>query len=351
MHLDQLRNEIARLDRQILELVAERVSVARSIGELKMERGLPVRNLEVEEKVLKRHLDIAIELGLNPRAVRDISRVLIQEAIEEQASLPRPEERQKNIMIIGGAGKMGRWMTNLLSSCGHIIHVMDPKDGGSCTLEDAADMDVVMVSAPISKVDGLLQQLDGLTGEKTLIFDISSLKSPFTETLRRMAASKKVCSVHPMFGPSARSMYDRNLLLCDCGCQEAVDEAKELFDDHGARMTVIPLEEHDRYMSYVLGMSHAVNIAFFTAVERSGVPLEEFERMASTTFLKHLDTARSVASEDPDLYHEIQHLNQKSHDSWEAFSNAVAMVKDASLREEPSAFRAIMERGRRYFQP
>ena len=242
-------------------------------------------------------------------------------------------------------------MTNLLSSCGHIIHVMDPKDGGSCTLEDAADMDVVMVSAPISKVDGLLQQLDGLTGEKTLIFDISSLKSPFTETLRRMAASKKVCSVHPMFGPSARSMYDRNLLLCDCGCQEAVDEAKELFDDHGARMTVIPLEEHDRYMSYVLGMSHAVNIAFFTAVERSGVPLEEFERMASTTFLKHLDTARSVASEDPDLYHEIQHLNQKSHDSWEAFSNAVAMVKDASLREEPSAFRAIMERGRRYFQP
>ena len=62
MHLDQLRNEIARLDRQILELVAERVSVARSIGELKMERGLPVRNLEVEEKVVKWHLDIAIEL-------------------------------------------------------------------------------------------------------------------------------------------------------------------------------------------------------------------------------------------------------------------------------------------------
>lgn len=351
MHLDELRNEIGRLDRQILQLVAQRISVARDIGRMKQEQGLPVRNLEVEERVLERHLNTAMELGLNPRAVREISRILIQEAIEEQASLPRPEGSQKDIMIVGGAGKMGQWMAELLSSCGHAIHVVDPQAQGGSSLQDAGSMDVVMVSAPISKVDGILRELDSLAAEDTLIFDISSLKSPFSGTLRTMAASKKVCSVHPMFGPSARSMYDRNLLFCDCGCREAVDGAMDLFDDHGARMTVMSLEEHDRYMSYVLGMSHAVNIAFFTALERSGVSLDEFRRMASTTFLKHLDTAKSVASEDPDLYHEIQHLNQKSHDSWEAFSNAVNMVKDASLREEPSAFRAIMDRGRRYFQP
>lgn len=350
MNLEGLRKEIAKVDSQIWELMAKRVSIARRIGEHKRQLDLPIRNLEVEEEVVKRHLQSALTLGLNPQAVEEISRILIQEAIEEQAALPRPKKEQQDIMIIGGAGKMGAWMSRLLSASGHRIHLLDPRIDNGVKMQDASGMDVVMVSAPISKVDRLLQEVDCHAAPQTLIFDISSLKSPFLPTLQDMASRRKVCSVHPMFGPGARSMYDRNLLFCDCNNREAVEEAMRLFDDHGARMTVLPLPEHDRYMSYILGMSHATNIAFFTALERSEIPLTEFMGMASTTFLKHLDAARSVALEDADLYYEIQHLNQRSHDSWEAFSTAVELVKEASLQEDPQAFRSIMDRGRLFFE-
>ena len=37
--------------------------------------------------------------------------------------------------------------------------------------------------------------------------------------------------------------------------------------DQGANMKTMDVDEHDRFMSYVLGLSHIVNIAFFTVLE------------------------------------------------------------------------------------
>lgn len=350
MNLDELRNEIACVDKEILDLVAKRVQVARRIGEVKRDLHIPIRNIPVEEKVVERFQTMAKDRGLNQKAGEELARLLIREAIEEQASLPKPQAIRKKVMIIGGAGKMGVWLSDLLSSSGHHITILDPLCQNGTDMEMAREMDAVIISAPISKVPEILRDLHRLCLRDTLVFDISSLKSPFMAELREFAAEGKFCSVHPMFGPNARSMYDRNLLFCDCGNTDAVQEAMSLFDDHGARMTVIPVEEHDRYMSYVLGMSHAINIAFFTALEKSAIPLEEFKRMASTTFLKHLDTAKSVASEDARLYYEIQRLNQKSHDSWEAFSAAVDMVMEASLDDDATDFFVLMEKGKEFFR-
>lgn len=350
MNLDELRDEIAGFDREIVDLIAKRVQTARRIGELKRDMRMPIRNIPVEEKVIKRFSAMAMERGLNQKAGEDLALLLIREAIEEQASLPKLQATRKKVMIIGGAGKMGVWLSDLLCSSGHDITIVDPLCQNGANIELAQDMDAVIVSAPISNIPDILHELNRICRDETLVFDIASLKSPFVRELKEFALGKKFCSVHPMFGPTARSMYDRNLLLCDCGNAEAVQEAMSLFDDHGARMTVIPIDEHDRYASYVLGMSHAINIAFFTALEKSGIPLEEFKRVASTTFLKHLDTAQSVASEDPRLYYEIQHLNQKSHDSWESFSSAVDLVMNASLDEDSHDFFVLMKKGKEFFR-
>ncbi len=348
LNLDDLRKEIAALDIQLLELVAKRISLARSIGELKQEKGLPVRNLGVEGEVRKRHQRVASELGLDPRAVDSISSILIQEAIEEQASIPMEESFRREVMIVGGAGKMGQWMADLLRSCGHSVHISDPSWKDGVPLSKAAEMDVIVIATPISIVDEVLSELDGLISSDCLLFDIASLKSPFQDRLLKMATRGKVCSVHPMFGPGVRSMYDRNLIFCDCGSTEAVEEAMALLDHHGARMSTIPVTEHDRYMSYVLGMSHAASIAFLSALEMSGISSEEFGRMASTTFRRQIEGARSVGEEDPSLYHEIQRLGDL--EGWGSLSAAVERLREAALNEDPAPFREIMEKGRTYLR-
>jgi len=63
-------------------------------------------------------------------------------------------------------------------------------------------------------------------------------------------------------------------------------------------------------------MSHALNIAFFDALAKSGHPFEELRMTASTTFVNQVENSRRVAKEDPEMYYEIQHLNPITERRW-----------------------------------
>ncbi len=349
MELNEIRDEIGDIDRQILALTKRRLELARMVGENKVETGAAVRNIPQENKVIDRFRGFALENGMNPVYAEGICKLLMQESIEIQASLPRPAMESKHIAIIGGNGKMGRWMGEMLTRSGHRVDIIDPSAGNGLTVEDSKWADVIIVSIPISRTDSMLRKLDTICKPDALIFDLSSLKSPFIDTLRELGTRRRVCSIHPMFGPSAQSMYDRNVIVCDCGCPDATEEAHLLLSNHGANITRMPVEKHDVYMSYVLGLSHAVNIAFFTVLERSGITFDDMESVASTTFQKLMDTNRSVALEDPYLYYEIQHLNSSRETMLNEFNKAVNDVVNATLSENPMAFKDLMDRGREYF--
>ncbi len=73
--LDELkaqRDEIARIDRALLELLADRVRVGRRVGELKRQAGLPVLDPKREAEVLRNITGMARSLGLPSEPVRDI---------------------------------------------------------------------------------------------------------------------------------------------------------------------------------------------------------------------------------------------------------------------------------------
>ncbi|MBR2254380.1 MAG: prephenate dehydrogenase/arogenate dehydrogenase family protein [Candidatus Methanomethylophilaceae archaeon] len=349
MSTDDRRKEIADIDMQILDLCRRRLELARGVGEDKAAVGADIRNIEVEEKVIDRYRGYALDHGMDPVCAESICRTLMQESIALQATVPRKTFEPRHVAIIGGNGKMGRWFADLLSKSGHRVDIIDPSAGNGLTMEDAKWADVIIVSIPISRTSGVLERLATIARKDALIFDVASLKSPSVEVLRRMAKDRKVCSIHPMFGPSAGSMYGRNLLVCDCGCGKAVEEAVALFKDHGGNIRVMPVEDHDKYMSYVLGLSHAVNIAFFTVLERSGISYEDMRSVASTTYSKLMDTNVSVALEDPYLYYEIQHLNSYRESMLEEFDRSVKDVVDAALSDDPRPFKNLMDKGREYF--
>ena len=349
MTLEDVRKEIEGIDMEILSLMKRRLELAEEVGRDKVARSAPVRNIVQEKNVIDRYRGYALEHGMNPVYAEHICKILMQESIEVQASLPRTTSEMHHIAIIGGYGKMGRWFADLLRQSGHRVDIIDPSSGNGLTIDDAKWSDTVIVSVPISRTKGILEKLDSICPDDALIFDIASLKSPFIDALEDMGKRRRVCSVHPMFGPSAESMYDRNLLVCNCGSDEAVDAVMGLLGNHGADVRTMPVRDHDRYMSYVLGLSHAVNIAFFTVLDRSGIDFGDMRSVASTTYNKLMDTNESVALEDPYLYYEIQHLNAYREDMLNEFNRAVHDVVDAALADSPEAFKELMDKGREYF--
>lgn len=70
--LAQLRGEIERLDRTLIELVAERVRLARRVGAAKRAAGLPTLDPAREAAVVRRAGALAREAGLDDEEVRYI---------------------------------------------------------------------------------------------------------------------------------------------------------------------------------------------------------------------------------------------------------------------------------------
>ena len=108
------------------------------------------------------------------------------------------------------------------------------------------------------------------------------------------------------------------------------------------------LDEHDRLIAYVLGLSHALNIAFFTALADSGEAAPRLARLSSTTFDAQIDVASKVAQESPELYFEIQSLNDYGAESLEALRRAVDRVAQAVMNRDAAGFVSLMQRGREY---
>jgi chorismate mutase/prephenate dehydrogenase len=110
----------------------------------------------------------------------------------------------------------------------------------------------------------------------------------------------------------------------------------------------LDLESHDRFIAYVLGLSHALNIAFFTALAESGEAAPHLARLSSTTFDAQLAVASSVAAENPALYFEIQSLNDYGSESLAALLYAVERLRSVVRAGDQAGFVALMERGRAY---
>jgi len=68
--LAAFRDEIERIDRQIVGLIAERVAVARRVGPLKQALGMPILDPPREASIVRRAGELARAAGLADEDVR-----------------------------------------------------------------------------------------------------------------------------------------------------------------------------------------------------------------------------------------------------------------------------------------
>jgi chorismate mutase/prephenate dehydrogenase len=357
--LDDLRRRLNEIDRQFIALIAERKAISGEVARVKRSTGYPTRDYERERDVILGVRAAASELGVSPALAEEILRLLIRSSLQtqEQASVAaRGAGTGRRALVIGGGGKMGGWFVGFLGSQGFTVEVADPSGGpaGVPHVEDwrktDLNYDYIVVATPLGVTDAILSDL-ALRRPRGVIFDVGSLKSPLRSGLLALKTHGcRVTSLHPMFGPDTELLSGRHVVFVDLGHAEALASARELFAPTMAEQVVMSLDDHDRLIAYVLGLSHALNIAFFTALAESGEAAPRLARMSSTTFDSQLDVATRVAQESPELYYEIQSLNDFGAESLEALAKAVERIRTAVFSKDQQAFAALMRRGRDYLE-
>lgn len=259
-------------------------------------------------------------------------------------------------LVVGGRGLMGRWFCSFLESMGHEVLTVDPQGPTkgylraptiAAGLQHLGPRDLALLATPMERTAEALEEVRRARTE-ALVADVSSIKAPLRAGLRRMARERfKVVSLHPMWGPDAVLLSDKNLLVLDCGSRAAVREVKGLFRDTAVKVQELPLEDHDRLMGWALGLPHVTSLAFSLALARSGVGPEQLEQLGGPTMKQQLRVARGVARENKALYHGIQALNPHSP---EVHGALLASLKElqAALRD-PARFNALMAACEAYY--
>ncbi|HUG27234.1 MAG TPA: prephenate dehydrogenase/arogenate dehydrogenase family protein [Gemmatimonadales bacterium] len=352
--LQQARHRIAAVDRELMALVSERMRLATDVGQAKRVLGLPVRSFGTEAEVLARYRAAAAAAGLEHEFAEAVALLLIDGAVRRQEELSGraiPTQAQ-SVVVVGGAGKMGRWFRGFFEGQGHDVRVIDPSlspdDPVQAPDGALAEADLVVVAVSLAATPRVLAEVFSVA-PRGLVLDIASLKSHLIEPLGAAAAAGlRVASLHPLFGPEVRTLGGRVMAVCDCGNQGAADEAAALFADTAVTITRLPIEEHDRYMQYVLGLSHLVSLLFAATVTRSGMTTAELNAMASTTWLKQVRTAAEVVGENPEMYHQIQRLNQHSAELFALMREQLGALESAALADEPGGFVALMIAAREF---
>src|ERR1700724_3306915 len=127
--LEELRQRVNDLDRQLVALVAERKAVSEEVARVKRATGRPTRDYEREREVLMGVRAMAAERGVSAELVEQLLRLLIRSSLttQEHASVvARGAGTGRRALVIGGAGKMGTWFVSFLASQGFAVEVADP---------------------------------------------------------------------------------------------------------------------------------------------------------------------------------------------------------------------------------
>ena len=339
--LDNLRARIDELDTRLIAIAAERIALVRDIAAAKRRQQLPTVDFAREADVLGRARAKAAERGIDPQIAEDLLKRLIVASISAQDDVTvrvGASGAGKRAVIVGGAGRMGRWMARFLGAHGYETGALDPgapADEQAWAQAALATADLVVCSTPPATIASLYREWEAAP-PAGLIVDIASIKTPLIEPIRRLQARRaRVASIHPMFGPSIVMLRDADVVVCDTDDREATDVVEGLFRPTTARLVHIPLAEHDRVMADLLSLAHATAIAFALALPRSQ------HAVRSTTFQKLESLAAALVRESPDVYYEIQSKNPHSLAALTTLNEALGRVVEAAGSGTPDAFRAL----------
>jgi prephenate dehydrogenase len=190
----------------------------------------------------------------------------------------------KTVAIVGGYGKMGTCLAKLLKQggvnviiCGRRANVAEEVAGrigvDFAPMDEAvSEADVCILSVPIDKTYEVGMRVARSMKKNSLLIDITSVKSGVADRLERdLPRSIKYVSIHPLFGPSVRSLRNRNVIMIKGRDFRVASKLASFLERRGANTLFLTVKEHDRLMASVQALHHFVLTSFFnTLKERVG---------------------------------------------------------------------------------
>ncbi|MCP3875576.1 MAG: bifunctional chorismate mutase/prephenate dehydrogenase [Desulfobacteraceae bacterium] len=300
-----LRNTIDKIDSKILSLLAQRHAQVEKVVKLKKEHHIPVYHPAREEDLISKLRIQAGKANLDPDFMEDLYRVILRQSRVKQTDQMahkgvRPGAR---ILIIGGAGEMGRFFTTLFQKSEYDVTILTRQDWNNAK-QLCIGIDLVIVSVPIEKTEDIIEQIAPFLESNTILADLTSIKQ---KPLKKMIECHKgpVIGLHPLFGGTSTSL-DKQIIVVTPGrnsqsCQWIVEQ----FTLWGAIVVEATAKEHDHIMELVQALRHFATFGFGQFLHEKEARIERTLEFSSPIYRLELGMVGRLFAQDASLYSEI----------------------------------------------
>lgn len=161
--LTALRDQIDEVDKALLDLLARRMALVAEVGEVKSKYGLPIYVPEREASMLASRRKEAQALGVSPDLIEDVLRRVMRESYssENDKGFKTLCPTLRPVVIVGGAGQMGRLFEKMLTLSGYQVRILEKEDWAQAP-ELMKDAGMVIVSVPIHVTEQIVGKLPPL---------------------------------------------------------------------------------------------------------------------------------------------------------------------------------------------
>ncbi|MES2524439.1 MAG: bifunctional chorismate mutase/prephenate dehydrogenase [Gemmatimonadota bacterium] len=348
--LPVVRGMIDALDRELLQIMAQRMVLVAEVAAYKRAHGIRIRDAERERTLIEDRRSRADALGLPVGEIESIFRVLMRSSRDHQAALRAEiplDESPRTVAIVGGEGQIGALFARLFSELGHRVLIADVATALR-PVDAAREADVVVVSVPIESTVDVIRQVGPHVPAHGLLMDVTSIKeAPVAAMLESTAAS--VVGTHPMFGPGVHSVQGQRVVLCRARGAEWAEWVRHTLEARGLTITETSALQHDRAMSIVQVLTHFQTQTLGLTLARLGMPLEETLTFTSPAYLLELFVTARHFAQDPRLYGSIEMRNPGTGAVTTAFGNAAREIADTLATGDQDAFDRMFDEVRAFF--
>ncbi|MUK71452.1 bifunctional chorismate mutase/prephenate dehydrogenase [Aliivibrio fischeri] len=304
VELSHLRDQIDAVDKQMLDLLAQRLHLVEQVGEVKSAHGLPIYDPSREAAMLASRRSEAEKKGVPPSLIEDILRRTMRESYssENDSGFKCLKPELRPIVVVGGNGQLGGLFTKMFKLSGYQVRILGSKDWAhSDEILDNAGM--VVVTVPINLTIDVINKLSTLP-EDCILCDLTSIKQ---KPLAAMLAVHKgpVVGLHPMFGPDVPSLAKQVIVMCDGRGKEHYSWLKNQFEIWGAIVRDISANEHDHGMTLIQALRHFTSFAYGQHLAKENPDIEQLLNLSSPIYRLELLMVGRLFAQDPNLYADI----------------------------------------------
>ncbi|CDT30355.1 bifunctional chorismate mutase/prephenate dehydrogenase [Vibrio coralliirubri] len=304
VELNELRDQIDAVDKQMLDLLAQRLALVEKVGEVKSEHGLPIYVPEREAAMLASRRQEAEKIGVPPQLIEDILRRTMREsyASEKDSGFKCLNPELRSVVIVGGNGQLGGLFGRMFKLSGYEVKILGSQDWDKAD-EILDNAGLVVVTVPIHLTEGVIAKLGNLPSD-CILCDLTSIKSKPLQAMMNMHQGP-VVGLHPMFGPDVPSLAKQVIVYSDGRGAESYQWLLNQFGIWGASLCQMDAAEHDHGMTLIQALRHFTSFAYGLHLSKENPNIDQLLKLSSPIYRLEIAMVGRLFAQDPNLYGDI----------------------------------------------